>query len=122
MEWSEFLLAYTATSIAAFLLSRRAFCGELLRLGRVLIFVISVFFIANYIAEDRGFWHFQKTMGLKILEIPIENIVFTGATALLIILLYRGSELLFLQCRGRKKKARPANATTTIRIIMKVIY
>lgn len=103
MTWTEFLVGYTIAVFTWLLFSRSLFAGAWLRVFRVLVFVTSVFFVANYIAEDRGFWHFSDTIGMEVLGIPIENTVFTLTTAVLILLLYRGSECLFLLYKSRKE-------------------
>ena len=103
MTWTEFLASYTAAVLACLLLGRSLFAGAWSRVCRVLVFVTSVFFVANYIAEDRGFWHFSDTIGITVLGIPIENTIFTLTTAVLILLLYRGSERLFLLYKSHKE-------------------
>lgn len=94
MRWTDFLLLYFALIVGLLFLARGMFSNRWADLAKVTLAVTNICFISDYIAEDRSFWEFPHASGLNILEVPIENIVFTVLTvqlALVIFLLPRRS-------------------------------
>lgn len=59
---------------------------------RVLLFVASVSFSFDYVANDRRIWEFSDSWHLRVLINPLENTVFAVTMAILLILLYLGLE------------------------------
>lgn len=102
MTWPTFLTIYCIAVLAILFFSKKLFFGKWIRLARSVIFVVAVFFISNYIAEDRQYWFFTLTLGPNVLDIPIENMIFTGATTVLVVNLYLGLNYLFLKYGPRK--------------------
>ena len=87
MTWILFVYFYSAITFLL-LIAFRAVIPDVIRFGKAVFSLTSIVFVWDYIAEHRGFWKFPFVTGVKVLDVPIENIAFTAATAVNVLLIY----------------------------------
>lgn len=88
MTWNEFLLVYLSITALVVLRMVHRLKGRWSKLLRAVVFIASIFWLLDYVANDRTFWGFSKLWGIAILLNPIENTLFGVATSINLILLY----------------------------------
>lgn len=95
MNWPMFVAIYTVLAALMVLLFRRTFRGRWWRLGRSMLAAVSLAFFVDYAGEDRTLWHFTELSSYRILEVPIENLLFIAASVPLIILIHSWAKARF---------------------------
>lgn len=95
MNWPSFVAIYAVFAALIVSFFRRTFRGRWRRLGRSILAAVSLAFFVDYAGEDRTLWHFSELSSYRILEVPIENLLFIVASVPLIILIHSWAKARF---------------------------
>jgi hypothetical protein len=106
MSWREFLIAYSIGGVLCLAAIKIRYSISFLRLLRVIGATAALSFFVDYPAESRGIWRFRAPLA-RLLEVPIENLIFMAASPSYIILIY-----LWLQERLRLHDEQSRNRET----------
>jgi lycopene cyclase domain-containing protein len=88
MTWPSFAAAYAIVALVCLLLCRRKIKGRWWPLVRTLAIVTIMLCIFDGVAESRLLWRFSETLGLYVLDVPLENILITLATTMTSMFLF----------------------------------
>jgi len=88
MTWPSFSCVYAIVALACLLAYRIRLKGRRRPLARTLIAVTLMLCIFDGVAESRLLWIFPETLGIYVLDVPIENVLITLATVATSLLLF----------------------------------
>jgi lycopene cyclase domain-containing protein len=99
MTWPRFCLGYAIVALFCLWLCRGRLGGQRRLAARTLAAVTLMVSIFDGVAESRLIWSFPKTIGVYLLDVPIENIllIFASATNSLLFSLLFGDHLLSIK-------------------------
>jgi len=101
MHFDVFVVCYSTVITLALVWRRRLFKNNWIRLLRVCGFLVPTCFIADSVAERQHFWRFRRTSGFMVLYVPLETLLFTVATVILILIFFLQTRDFF---RGSKRQ------------------
>jgi len=114
MTWTNFLHGYAIVTVLLAVFAHRKMGLNPRKVLRVASFTTAVFFLGDYIAEDRRLWVFSSPSSQTLLDVPVENIVFSAATTVVILVIHRAAMRLFppsaLRQRPQGRKNYPSGS------------
>lgn len=88
MSVAEFFFCYALAGATMLLACHKDFAYKWKALFRTVLGVTSICFIIDYPAENREFWSFSRLSGLSVIDVPVENIIFTATSAVIALAIY----------------------------------
>lgn len=101
MSWPSFVVGYALCAAFTVLIHRALFRGRWGRLGRCILAALSLAFFVDYSGEDRSLWRFTQPSPFRVLDVPLENLLFVVASVPFIILIHSWAKVRFRRPNAR---------------------
>jgi hypothetical protein len=94
MTWHAFLIVYTVVSLVLVVSPSAPLRSRWRSALRVVLAAFAISFFIDYPGARRPLWRFNEPSLFPLLDVPLENMIFLGASVPYILTLYLGAQIL----------------------------